>query len=301
MKYGDGLSWGVLIILAGTTAYREAGMPISRMCFGRRDEENGDKAKLLGPTKEQEESFPCAEAGKCKDPLPTTVGLIYVNKEGPMGEADRKGSAAEIRRTFKTMGHSDEATVALLGGGHAIGGSHGACKKSAGNAPKDAFEKDTPVWKGECGSGIGKDTVTSGVEGYWTTNPFKWDLEFFKDLLDKEWELWEGPGGKKQWKVKGSDGSGIMRMTTDMALLEDAAYKEWVEIFSTNQTALDMAYDDAWDKLTSRGVGPAKPSVTMPRRRQQRCLRCAATTRSTSSESATPLQTRPRVVVLRNN
>lgn len=261
-KYGAALSWGDLIILAGTTAYREAGMPVARMCFGRQDEQDGTTALLLGPTKQQEENFPCLDEnkqptdnGKCSHPLPTTVGLVYVNPEGPMRNPDPKLSVAEIRRTFDTMGHSDVATVALIGGGHAIGGSHGACAGSPGNAPKDAFEKGTDVWKGECGSGIGTDTYTSGIEGYWTTKPFTWDNEFFKYLLDKEWELWEGPGKHQQWRVKGETGGGVMRMTSDMALLEDESYLEIVKNFSNDMYALNTAFDAAWDKLTSRGKG----------------------------------------------
>jgi len=263
-QYGDALSWGDLIILAGTEALRQAGGPITRMCFGRKDEADGTNSLLLGPTAEQEATFPCRDAsgkatenGKCAAPLgSTTVGLIYVNHEGPMRDPDAKASVAEIRRTFDTMGHSDEATVALIGGGHTIGKSHGACAKSPGNSPKDAFNKSTEIWKGECGTGFGADTLTSGVEGYWTTNPFKWSNDFFVDLLDKEWEVWTGPGAHKQWRVKGTAGpGGLMRMTTDMALLEDESYKNISMKFAENMTAFDEAFDKAWDVLVTRGKG----------------------------------------------
>jgi len=259
-KYGDALSWGDLFILAGTTAYRQAGMPITRMCFGRMDEANGNNSKLLGPTAEQEAQFPCAVNGKCEHPLPTTVGLIYVNPEGPLNAdntaqvADPKLSVSEVRRTFETMGHSNRSTVALIGGGHAIGKAHGACTKSAGLSPKEAFAANGDIWKGECGTGSGPDTTTSGFEGYWTTNPTTWDNEFFKDLFAKEWEVWTGPGGKKQWKVKGVSG-GLMRLTTDLALLEDPTYRAISQEFANNLTALNEAFDEAWDKLTTNGEG----------------------------------------------
>ena len=108
---------------------------------------------------------------------------------------DPVGSVQDIRRTFGTMGHSDRSTVALIGGGHAIGKSHGACDKGAGNAPKEAFEQGTPIWKGACGSGKGADTVTSGFEGTWTTKPLEWDNEYFTELLGNTWEVHMGPGG----------------------------------------------------------------------------------------------------------
>merc|ERR1711920_225998 len=261
-KYGDALSWGDLIILAGTTAYRQAGMPVTRMCFGRMDEPDGSEAQLLGPTAEQESKFPCTVNGKCQAPLPTTVGLIYVNPEGPLNSngdgqiADPALSVAEIRRTFETMGHTNRSTVALIGGGHAIGKAHGACAKSAGLSPKEAFASNgsQDIWKGQCGSGMGTDTTTSGIEGSWTTQPDQWDNEFFKDLFEKEWELWTGPGGAKQWRVKGMTG-GLMRMTTDMALLEDPSFRAISQEFADNLTALTEAFDDAWDVLTTNGKG----------------------------------------------
>jgi len=216
----------------------------------------------LGPTAQQESRFPCAVNGKCQEPLPTTVGLIYVNAEGPLNSngdgqiADPALSVAEIRRTFETMGHTNRSAVALIGGGHAIGKAHGACTKSAGLSPKEAFASNGSryIWKGLCGSGVGKDTTTSGFEGYWTTEPDRWDNEFFKDLFEKEWEVWTGPGGLKQWRVKGATG-GLMRLTSDMALLEDDSYRAISQEFASNLTALNEAFDYAWDVLTTNGKG----------------------------------------------
>merc|ERR1712127_469114 len=191
--------------------------------------------------------------GKCKDPYgATTVGLIYVNPEGPMGKPDPKGSVAEIRQTFETMGHSDRATVALIGGGHTIGKAHGACTEGAGLSPKEAFKAGMPIWRGGCDSGLGQHTVTSGFEGAWTTKPLDWDNEFFTMTLNQTWEKHTGPGGHWQWKSKTSK---VMRLTTDVALLEDAEYKKIVKEFAQDQNAFDKAFDDAWFKLTTTNVG----------------------------------------------
>jgi len=182
-KYGDALSWGDLFILAGTTALRDAGAPIKQMCFGRMDDSDGAKSVMLGPTALQAEKLPCVVNGECKPPLgATTVGLVYVNPEGPMANPDPSLSALDVRQTFSSMGHSDRSTVALVGGGHAIGKGHGACPNGAGLAPNEAYNK-TPravPWAGLCGTGKGKDTVTAGFEGPWTTNPLKWDNEYYK-------------------------------------------------------------------------------------------------------------------------
>lgn len=265
-KYGDMLSWGDLMVLAGTTAYRESGATVTRMCFGRMDEADGTDSKLLGPTKEQEDSlYKCPTQGKCPDPYPTTIGLIYVNPGGPEGGKavpNPTASVAEIRRTFKTMGHSDRATVALIGGGHALGKVHGNCDKEhgAGKPPLEAFPGDENIWQGKCGSGKGDDTTTSGFEGYWSSTPAKFSNEFFKDLKDKEWENYKNKAGNYQWRMKDAPNSGIMRLTTDMALLEDPEYKALVEEYAESQDNLTKDFDEAWDLLTTRGKGTWSPN-----------------------------------------
>jgi len=249
VKYGDALSWGDLFILAGTVAYEQAGTPITRMCFGRIDQADGTESMTLND--------PCTSQGNCDEPWgATTVGLIYVNPGGALvnGEIvpDPALSVAEIRRTFGTMGHTDEGTVALIGGGHSVGKSHGACPDGPGNPPNVAFDQKTEIYKGGCGSGKGADTATSGFEGYWTSNPYTWDNEFFTELLEKNWTLWTGPGGEPQWRAEGTTN---MRLTTDLALLEDDAYKALVETFAADQSAFDAAFDAAWFILTTTNVG----------------------------------------------
>lgn len=249
MKYGDALSWGDLFILAGTVAYQQAGAPISKICFGRMDQPDGAESMTLNE--------PCSSQGNCQDPYgATTVGLIYVNPGGVLVDgkivSDPALSVAEIRRTFGTMGHSDKGTVALIGGGHSVGKCHGACPDGAGNAPNTAFAEGTQIWQGACGSGKGADTYTSGFEGYWTSNPYKWDNEFFTQLLDRNWTLWTGPGGEPQWRAESTTN---MRLTTDMALLYDAEYNKYVEMFAADQSAFDAAFDAAWFDLTTTNVG----------------------------------------------
>lgn len=269
-KYGDALSWGDLFILAGTVAYEQAGAPISKMCFGRVDQANGEDSSPLGEA--------CTKQGNCEEPWgSTTVGLIYVNPGGALvnGEivSDPVRSVAEIRRTFGTMGHSDNSTVALIGGGHSVGKCHGACPSSGGNAPDVAFRDGTEIWKGECGTGKGPDTVTSGFEGYWTTNPYTWDNEFFIDLLGETWTQHTGAGGQPQYET--ADKSTI-RLVSDMALLEDPAYRSIVETFATNMDAFNAAFDKAWFDLTTTNVGGAWSSAkkctdgSVPPERQMR-------------------------------
>merc|ERR1711963_473757 len=169
---------------------------------------------------------------------------------------DPKLSVAEIRRTFGTMGHSDASTVALIGGGHTIGKMHGACPDGPGNPPNTAFEQGTHIWKGACGTGEeqgrGANTFTSGFEGYWTSNPFTWDNEFFVDLLAKNWTLTTSPAGNPQWETQDLN---TIRLTTDLALLEDSEYKSLVEQFAASQAAFDVAFDKAWFDLTTTNVG----------------------------------------------
>lgn len=250
-KYGDALSWGDLFILAGTTALRDSGAPLPQMCFGRVDDSDGLKSQALGPTALQAERDPCLVNGDCKWPLgATTVGLIYVNPEGPMGNPDPAASAGNIQTTFGSMGHSARNTVALIGGGHAVGKGHGACTSGAGLAPNEAYNS-TPMatpWAGECSAG----TVTAGFEGQWTTNPLAWDNEYFTGLLNNDWEVHVGPGGHHQWRIRGeTDDSSIFRLTSDIALLHDPEYLQYVTEFATDMQAFNTAFNDAWFDLTT--------------------------------------------------
>jgi catalase (peroxidase I) len=263
-KYGDALSWGDLFIAAGTTALRNMGTPIKKLCFGRIDDKDGSKSLALGPSREQEAVAPCHVNGMCKKPLgSTTTGLIYLNPEGPITQPGGKPNpdpalrAKDIRDTDGRMGHTDRATVALIGGGHAFGKTHGACPKGPGMPPKVAYNM-TPIgipWAGNCGTGKGRDTFTSGFEGPWTTKPLKWDNEFFKALLEHKWEKHIGPGGHWQWRIKNAKGpfARVMRLTSDMGLLYDHKYLHIVKEFARDLHAFDEAFDDAWFKLTTRG------------------------------------------------
>eukprot|EP00929_Paragymnodinium_shiwhaense_P087979 TRINITY_DN4816_c0_g2_i1.p1 TRINITY_DN4816_c0_g2~~TRINITY_DN4816_c0_g2_i1.p1 ORF type:complete len:442 (-),score=104.41 TRINITY_DN4816_c0_g2_i1:189-1439(-) len=261
-KYGDGLSWGDLFTLAGTTAIQSMGGPIKDVCMGRVDSPDGTESLDLGPTPEQEKVAPCEVQGHCKKPLgSTTVGLIYLNPEGPVVKGadgtwapnpDPAESVKDVRDAFGRMGMNDEETVALIGGGHAFGKTHGACPKGPGPSP---MENITNPWPGMCGTGVGKDAFTAGFEGPWTTTPTKWGNEYFRLLLSKTWEKHIGPGGHWQWKIKDATGdeAGLMRLTSDVALLHDPKYKKICEKFAEDQKALDDAFAGAWLKLVTNG------------------------------------------------
>jgi len=271
-KYGIGLSWGDLIILAGNTAIESMGLPLLGFCGGRIDDYDGSESVLLGPTEEQEHLLHCVMQGECKEPLgSSTVGLIYVNPGGPSDAPHQPAASAKnIRNIFGRMSMNDSETVALIGGGHAFGKAHGACK-TAGAAGERPSENPTAPWQGRCGSGANKGkaehTSTSGFELPWTRQPTKWSNSFFTHLLDEEWELFEGPGGHKQWRVSQGEapkapnahGEGeqeIGMLTSDLALIHDNAYMEIVKDFAANEENLNTAFRHAWYKLTTRDMGP---------------------------------------------
>ena len=268
-KHGLGLSWGDLFILAGTTAVESMGGPTLGFCAGRIDDPDGTASLPLGPSAEQEKDWPCAVNGTCTSPLgSTTVGLIYLNPEGPMAQPNPVGSAPQVRDTFKRMSMNDSETVALIGGGHAFGKTHGACPAGPGPSPR---EDPVHPWPGRCGSGKGVDAFTSGMEGPWTTDPTAWDNNYFTNLLDYKWSAHKGPGGHWQWKAAvrnttqpaptapAADGHGrqdIMMLTSDVSLVHDAAYKPIVTRFAVDQKAFEHAWTHAWYKLTTRDMGP---------------------------------------------
>jgi catalase-peroxidase len=253
-----GLSWGDLITLAGTTAIEDMGGPVLGFCGGRIDDHNGADSLPLGPSDVQQAVAPCDVNGNCTEPLgSTTVGLIYVNPEGPMGNPIPEESAPQIRDTFGRMGMNDTETVALIGGGHAFGKTHGACPLGAGPNP---HEDPANPWPGNCGSGVGNDTYTSGFEGPWTTSPTVWSNQYFHNLLDYDWEKYIGPGGHWQWgpvSVNGSEVPEIMMMTSDVSLLTDPEYLALVQFYADNMEEFERQFSHAWYKLTSRDMGPA--------------------------------------------
>jgi catalase (peroxidase I) len=311
-KYGLGLSWGDLMVLAGTTAVEAMGGPTLGICMGRVDDENGARSDDLGPTPIQEKFAPCDDPGNCSAPLgTTTVGLIYVNPEGPMGVPLPQESALEVRDTFGRMGMDDRETVALIGGGHSFGKTHGACSAGPGLAPDETeamgLNPDTQAWKGLCGTGKGADTFTSGIEGPWTSNPTVWDNDYFKNLMKHDWEVHTGPGGHHQWRVadeeerntweaKAPGASGgvenIMMLTSDIALKEDPTYLPIVKEFAEDPSKLDEAFAAAWHKLTTRAFGAqASPRCFTPAKKTKTSLRSGAKKPMESTCSATEKRT----------
>eukprot|EP00090_Calanus_glacialis_P001534 TRINITY_DN11107_c0_g1_i1.p1 TRINITY_DN11107_c0_g1~~TRINITY_DN11107_c0_g1_i1.p1 ORF type:complete len:707 (-),score=154.91 TRINITY_DN11107_c0_g1_i1:62-2182(-) len=267
-KYGQGLSWGDLIVLSGNAAIESMGGPVFGFCGGRIDAADGSESVKLGPTLEQEILMPCEVNGECEEPLGAdTIGLIYVNPEGHMGNADPAESANDIRDVFGRMNMNDYETVALIGGGHAFGKTHGACPDGPGPSPE---EDPANSWPGLCGTGKGEDTYTSGFELPFTSRPTYWDNEYFQNLVNYKWQVHTGPGNHKQWEPVVADGmpphaisadgthnQTIGLLTSDVALMwEDEAYKSLVMEFAENMEAFDRAFELAWYKLTTRDMGP---------------------------------------------
>lgn len=251
-KYGLGLSWGDLIIFTANVAIESMGGPVLGFCAGRYDDYDGSASVLLGPTPEQEANFPCPVQGKCPWPLGTnTVGLIYVNPEGPMGNPDPVGSSAQVREVFARMDMNDQETVALIGGGHAFGKCHGACPLGPGPSPK--VQPSNP-WPGMCGTGKGKDTFTSGFEGAWSAAPTTWGNFYFQELINNQWNVWVGPGGHHQWKP--ASGRNIMMLTSDISLTKDSIFQGLVQEYAANLSVLNYYFSHAWYKLTTRDMGP---------------------------------------------
>ncbi|WP_049936347.1 catalase/peroxidase HPI [Haloplanus natans] len=277
-KYGKQLSWADLIVLAGNVALESMGFETFGFGGGREDDFEGDDAVDWGPEEEWEtmsaERFD--EDGRLSDTLGNTVmGLIYVNPEGPNGEPDLEGSAKNIRDTFGNMAMNDKETVALIAGGHTFGKVHGADSgDNLGAEPEAApIEQQGLGWENEYGEGKGPDTITSGIEGPWTSAPTQWDMGYVDNLLDYEWEAHKGPGGAWQWRPAG-DGPGAdipdsvpdahipdefvdpMMLTTDIALKKDPDYREVLEEFQEDPAEFQEAFAKAWYKLIHRDMGP---------------------------------------------
>eukprot|EP00040_Diaphanoeca_grandis_P010556 m.54090 g.54090 ORF g.54090 m.54090 type:complete len:782 (-) comp21864_c0_seq1:160-2505(-) len=265
VKYGKALSWADLIVLSGTVAIESMGGPSLGFCAGRIDDIDGSESILLGPNVEQEALAPCPVEGDCDSPLgATTVGLIYVNPEGPKGNPEPSLSFPQIRDTFGRMGMNDSETVALIGGGHALGKMHGACPLGAGPSPAEQPENPYP---GNCGTGKGKDSATSGFEGAWTTQPTTWTNDYYTNLKFFTWNKSKGDGDHWQWFVNedspqapqahGAGTQPITMLTADVALLKDPTYKQLVDTYASDMAAFNHAFSHAWYKLTTRDMGPA--------------------------------------------
>lgn len=274
-KYGAALSWGDLIILAGNVAHESMGMKTIGFGGGRIEQWEPDADVYWGS-----ETTWLGDEGRLGDdgtkelekPLGATMmGLIYVNPEGPRASGDPVAAAHQIRETFKRMAMNDEETVALIGGGHTFGKTHGAAPEGdhVGESPEGApMEQMGLGWKSDFESGHGRDTISSGLEVTWTYHPTRWDNEFFHILFAYEWERVTGPGGHDHWRPREGGGSGLVpeadgkgmreprMLTTDIALREDPAYREIALRFKNDFAAFQDAYSRAWFKLTHRDLGP---------------------------------------------
>ena len=272
-KYGRKLSWADLMILTGNCAIESMGLKTLGFAGGREDvwepEEDiywGSETTWMGDERYTGDR-------ELENPLGAVqMGLIYVNPQGPNGNPDPVAAAIDIRETFRRMAMNDEETVALIAGGHTFGKTHGAADANeyVGPEPEGAdLEEQGLGWKNSFGSGKGSDTITSGLEGAWTTAPTKWDNNFFENLFDYEWELVKGIGGAWQWTPKDESAQDTvpdahdpskkhapMMLTTDLSLKADPIYAQISKRFYENPAEFADAFAKAWYKLTHRDMGP---------------------------------------------
>jgi catalase-peroxidase len=276
-KYGNKLSWADLIILAGTVAYESMGLKTFGFAFGREDIWHPEKDTFWGSEKEW--LAPSGSAGSrysgerdLENPLAAVMmGLIYVNPEGVDGKPDPLKTAHDVRITFARMAMNDEETVALTAGGHTVGKCHGnGDAKLLGPAPEAADVQDQGLgWINTTKRGVGRDTVTSGIEGAWTTHPTQWDNGYFDMLLNHEWELKKSPAGAWQWEpvaIKEEDKPvdvedpsiryNPVMTDADMAMKMDPAYRRISERFDKDPAYFSETFARAWFKLTHRDLGP---------------------------------------------
>ena len=276
-KYGNKLSWADLMILAGNLSYESFGLKTFGFAGGREDIWHPEKDTYWGSEKEwlapsDNDNSRYSDDHEMENPLAAVMmGLIYVNPEGRDGKPDPLKSAADVRDTFKRMAMNDEETVALTAGGHTVGKCHGnANPDDLGPEPEAADVNEQGLgWNNHKGRGIGRDTLTGGPEGAWTTNPTKWDMGYFDMLLNHEWELTKSPAGAWQWKpvdIKEEDmpvdveDSSIRTMPmmtdADMAMKMDPEYRKICERFHKDPEYFSDVFARAWFKLTHRDMGP---------------------------------------------
>ncbi len=272
-KYGRKISWADLMILAGNVALESMGFETFGFAGGREDiwepEEDiywGAEGEWLG----NKERF---AKGELEQPLGAShMGLIYVNPEGVNGNPDPAESAHMIRETFGRMAMNDEETVALIAGGHTFGKTHGAASDAEYLDAEPAGAKIEQMglgWKSRFGTGVGKDTITSGLEGAWTDAPTQWSNKYFENLFKYDWEKYKGPGGAWQWRPVNGGGEGTIpdahdpnvkhapfMLTTDLSLKVDPAYEKISRRFYENPDEFADAFARAWFKLTHRDMGP---------------------------------------------
>lgn len=276
-KYGNKISWADLIVLAGTVAYESMGLKTFGFSFGREDIWHPEKDTYWGSEKEW--LAPTGSEGSrysgdrdLENPLASVMmGLIYVNPEGVDGVSDPLRTAHDIRETFARMAMNDEETVALTAGGHTVGKCHGhGDVKLLGPSPEGAGLDDQGLgWLNKTTRGIGRDTVSSGIEGAWTTHPTQWDNGYFYLLFTYDWELKKSPAGASQWEpvnIKEEDKpvdvedpsirQNPIMTDADMAMIKDPAYRKISERFHQDQAYFSEVFARAWFKLTHRDMGP---------------------------------------------
>jgi len=279
-KYGNALSWGDLMVLAGTVAMESMGLKTIGFAGGRVDDWEPDHVYWGAERKWLDDSARYHGTGDRKaggkqltSPLAAVqMGLIYVNPEGPGGNPDPLAAAKDIRESFGRMAMNDEETVALIAGGHTFGKAHGAHKpdKCLGSEPGAAPIQDQGFgWKNKCGKGNAEDTITSGLEGAWTATPTAWSGQYLANLWNFEWVQTKSPAGAVQWVPKNADQVQIVpdahvpgkrhapiMFTTDIALKVDPEYAKITQRFLKNPAEFDQAFARAWFKLTHRDLGP---------------------------------------------
>ncbi len=272
-KYGKKISWADLMILAGNCALESMGFKTFGFAGGREDVWEPEEDIYWGAESEWLGDKRYSGDRELENPLGAVqMGLIYVNPEGPNGNPDPLAAARDIRETFGRMAMNDEETVALIAGGHTFGKTHGAADpvQYVGREPAAAsIEEQSLGWKNTFGSGNASDTITSGLEGAWTTTPTKWSNNFFWNLFGYEWELTKSPAGAHQWIPKHGMGEGTVpdahdpnkrhtpiMLTTDLALRFDPAYEKISRRFYENPDEFADAFARAWYKLTHRDMGP---------------------------------------------
>lgn len=283
-KYGNKISWADLMVLTGNCAIENMGGKTFGFAGGREDVWEPQEDIYWGPESEWLGDKRYSDGRKLENPLAAVqMGLIYVNPEGPNGKPDPLAAAHDIRETFARMAMNDEETVALIAGGHTFGKAHGAAPASNVGAEPEAasIEEQGLGWKNKFGKGNGADTITSGLEGAWTTTPTKWSNGYFDNLFGYEWELVKSPAGAWQWTPKEESAKGTvpdahdpskshvpMMFTTDMSLRMDPAYEKISKRFHENPEEFKMAFAKAWYKLTHRDMGPVSrllgPEVAEP-------------------------------------
>ncbi|WP_406108934.1 catalase/peroxidase HPI [Micromonospora globbae] len=271
-KYGQKISWGDLMILAGNVALESMGFKTFGFAGGREDVWEPEEDVYWGPETTWLGDARYTGDRELENPLAAVqMGLIYVNPEGPNGNPDPVAAARDIRETFGRMGMNDEETVALIAGGHTFGKTHGAGPADhVGPEPEGApLEEQGLGWKSSYGSGKGADAITSGLEVTWTYHPTRWDNEFFHILFAYEWELMKSPAGAHQWRPKNGAGADLVpeahdptkrreprMLTTDLALRFDPIYEQISRRFHENPDQFADAFARAWFKLTHRDMGP---------------------------------------------